>query len=232
MGLMDILNGMQNGPRGAKPPAGGSGSGGMSPMTMALIGLLAYKALKSFSGGQPGTGKPATGSIGGGTPGGLGDILGGMLGGKPGAAPTGAAPGSGAPAGGAPGGLGDILGGLLGGKPGAPSGGGLPGGLGGLLAGAGAGSVLSGGLGSLLKDLQDNGQGGAARSWVGTGPNEDIEPGDLGKALGADTINALTSQTGMSRAELLEGLSKQLPELVDKLTPDGRLPTEHEAARW
>src|SRR5262249_8546669 len=145
------------------------------------------------------------------------------------------APAGGAPAGGAPGGLGDILGGLLGGKPGAPSGGlpgGLPGGLGGLLAGAGAGSVLSGGLGSLVKDLQDNGQGDAAHSWVGTGPNEEIEPNDLGKALGADTINALTSQTGMSRDELLKGLSQQLPELVDKLTPNGRLPTEHEAARW
>ena len=44
MGLMDILNGMENGPRGAKQPTGssGSGSGGMSPMTMALIGLLAW----------------------------------------------------------------------------------------------------------------------------------------------------------------------------------------------
>ena len=45
MGLMDILNGMQNGPRGQQQGAP-AGSGGMSPMTMALLGLLAYKAIK------------------------------------------------------------------------------------------------------------------------------------------------------------------------------------------
>src|ERR1700730_18204060 len=90
MGLMDILNGMQNGPRGQRQPSTGSG-GGMSPMTMALIGLLAYKALKSFGGGQgaapAGAGRPAPlpsgGTVTAGNPGGgggLGDILGGLLG--------------------------------------------------------------------------------------------------------------------------------------------------------
>jgi len=44
MGLLDVLTGMRNGPRGS-----GSG-GGMSPITMALLGLLAYKAVKGFSG--------------------------------------------------------------------------------------------------------------------------------------------------------------------------------------
>src|SRR5260370_27127886 len=62
MGLMDILNGMQNGPRGQRQPTTGGG-GGMSPMTMALIGLLAYKALKHVGGGQgaapAGAGRPA-----------------------------------------------------------------------------------------------------------------------------------------------------------------------------
>ena len=51
MGLIDILNGMQNGPRGPSQSSGsGSGSGkgsGMSPIMMALLGLLAYKAVKS-----------------------------------------------------------------------------------------------------------------------------------------------------------------------------------------
>ena len=54
MGLMDVLNGMQNGPRG---PSAGT-KGGMSPITMAVIGLLAYKALKQFT-GAPKT-SPAT----------------------------------------------------------------------------------------------------------------------------------------------------------------------------
>ena len=46
MGLMDILNGMQNGPRGQQQQAPAGSGGGMSPMTMALLGLLAYKAIK------------------------------------------------------------------------------------------------------------------------------------------------------------------------------------------
>ena len=110
--------------------------------------------------------------------------------------------------------------------------GGLGGLLGGLLAGGAAGSVLGNGLDNLLKDLQSQGYGKAAQSWVGTGPNEAIPPGDLESALGADTLDALSSQTGMSRSELLQGLSQQLPEMVDQLTPDGRLPTEQEMSRW
>ena len=104
----------------------------------------------------------------------------------------------------------------------------LKGGLGGLLAGGAAGSVISGGLGDLLKQFQQNGQGEVANSWVGRGDNQPIAPGDLGKALGVDQINALASQTGLSRDELLKGLSQYLPDVIDHLTPDGRLPTEHE----
>jgi uncharacterized protein YidB (DUF937 family) len=190
MGLLDILNGMQNGP--SDPNAK---SEGMSPMTMAILALLAYKAVKHLGGSsQPGTPAPAPTSlpnntINAGLPGGLG---------------------------GGAGGLGDLL----------------KGGLGGLLAGGAAGSVLSGGLGDLLKQFQQNGQGEAANSWVSPGPNKQIAPGDLASALGADQINSLTSQTGLSREELLSGLSQHLPEVINHLTPDGRLPTESEISRW
>ena len=152
--------------------------------------------------------------------------------------PGGGANRAGAPGGG--GGLGDILGGMLGGgrpggtmagNAGAP-GGGLGGILGGLLGGAAAGSVLNGGLGQVLQDLQRSGQGRTAQSWVGRGENEQIAPDDLANALGADTISALTQQTGMPRDELLQGLSQNLPEFVDQLTPDGRLPSDDEAQRW
>jgi hypothetical protein len=50
MGLLDILNGMQNGPRGQPQPKSSGSSGGMSPIMTALLGLLAYKALKGRSG--------------------------------------------------------------------------------------------------------------------------------------------------------------------------------------
>lgn len=218
MGLLDILTGMQNGPRGQRQPSGSGSGGGMSPIMMALLGLLAYKAVKS---------------------GGLGNILGGGQPARPGGAdrPASLPPGGTANAGNAGGGgLGDLLGGLLGGGSGGARPGGslndlIPGGLGGLLGGAAAGSVLSGGLGSLIKDLQNSGQGRAAQSWVGTGPNQEVAPGDLEAALGADTLDTLSKQSGMKRDDLLAGLSQHLPGFIDQLTPNGRLPTEEEASR-
>ena len=154
--------------------------------------------------------------------------------------PGGGANRAGAPGGGGP--LGDLLGGLLGGgRPGGTTagaggneaGGGLGGILGGMLGGAAAGSVLNGGLGQVLQDLQRSGKGGAAQSWVGRGENEQIAPDEIpASALGADTISALTQQTGMARDDLPRGSSQNLPEFVDQLTPDGRLPSDAEAQRW
>ena len=186
MGLLDVLNGMQNGPRGPSTPSAPSDSGGgMSPMTMAILALLAWKAVKHFGGSQPGA-APAQAP-------------------SPGQVNTGLPRSSG-------GGLSDVL----------------KGGLGGLLAGGAAGSVLSGGLGDLLNQFQQKGQGDAANSWVGNGPNKQISPGDLASALGADQIDQLSSQSGMSRDQLLKGLSQYLPDAINHLTPDGRLPNEHE----
>lgn len=185
MGLLDVLNGMQQGPRGPSTPSSQS-SGGMSPITMAILGLLAWKAVKHLTGGQPGT--------------------------APGAAPAPSPSPTQASSGG---GIGDLL----------------KGGLGGLLAGGAAGSVLSGGLNDLLRQLDQSGHGETANSWVKPGPNKAISPGDLANALGADQIDHLTQQSGLSRDELLSGLSEYLPKVVDHLTPDGRLPTENELSR-
>jgi uncharacterized protein YidB (DUF937 family) len=183
---------------------------------MALLGLLAYKALKGRSGqaaypGGTGRSVPPGATASGGTPGaGLDDILGGLFGGKPGSAPGTATAGA---------------------KPGGSLGDLFPGGLGSVLGGAAAGSVLSGGLANIIKELQDSGHGRVAQSWVDDGPNEEIAPKDLGNALGSDALNTLSKQTGISMNDLLAGLSQHLPDLVDQLTPKGRLPTEGEAAR-
>lgn len=202
MGLLDVLNGMQNGPRGQQNP--NASSGGMSPITMAILGLLAYKAVKHFT-NQPGAAPTGQNAEPAAMPGQTGGDLGGLLSGG--------------------------LGGLLGGQN-ANAGGGLggllQGGLGGLLAGGAAGGVLSGGLNDLLGRLQQSGQGEAAKSWVSNEPNKAISPDGLANALGADRINMLTAQTGMSRDDLLAGLSEQLPEFVNQLTPHGRVPTEQE----
>ena len=91
MGLLDVLNGMQNEPRGQRDPT--ASSQGMLPLTMAVLGLLAYKAFKSFTGNQPsaetvgtprGTqpaARPGGPTHAGMSGGGLGDLLSGGLGG-------------------------------------------------------------------------------------------------------------------------------------------------------
>ena len=235
MGLMDILNGMQNGPRGQQQqaPAGSSG-GGMSPMTMALLGLLAYKAIKGgglgniLGGGGGSSPSPDPRGTTAGAPGGLGDILGGMLGGgAPAGRPVDPRATTQASTGG---GLGDLLGGLMGNTQAMP--GGLGGMLGGLLGGAAAGGALNSGLRNLIGDMEQNGQGDAARSWVSSGPNQPLPPGDLAQAIGADDIDAVSQQTGVPRDDMLAMLSQHLPDLVNQLTPNGRLPTDTEASRW
>ena len=150
---------------------GNRGRGGMSPIMLGLMGLLAYRTLK-------GKGK-------------LADMLGTN---QPSA-----------------------------GVDGAPTGGGL-------------GAALGGGsLGAGLKDLLDrfrqNGQEDKVQSWVSTDANKSIAPKEIEQALGEERIQWLMEQTGMPRDQLLDGLSGELPQAIDKLTPDGRIPTDEELSR-
>jgi uncharacterized protein YidB (DUF937 family) len=184
MGLMDVLRGMH----GQPPPAqerGGTGTG-MGPVTMALLGLLAYKAMKSFGGAQSSAPQTADGPPA-----------------RSADSDVNVAP---------PEDTGGGLGGLV------------KGALGGLLTGGAAGSILGGGLNDLVKQLQQSGLHEEANSWIGSGANKTIAPNDLGKALGDDQINAMMEHSGLSRDELLEGLSRHLPQLIDQLTPEGKVP--------
>ena len=67
--------------------------------------------------------------------------------------------------------------------------------------------------------------------WVGHGPNKQIAPPDLEKAIGPDVLENLSKLTGLSREDILSRLSKQLPEAVDKYTPEGRVPTATELSK-
>lgn len=87
----------------------------------------------------------------------------------------------------------------------------------------GAGGGLLGGLGELVDRFTQSGQGQKADSWVRQGPNEEVAPPDVERALGPDLIAAITRQTGLSRDELLERLSAVVPKAVDSSTPDGTL---------
>ena len=110
------------------------------------------------------------------------------------------------------------------------------GGLGGLLGqlglgGASAGGILSGGLGELLERFKQSGQVDTAKSWVNTGPNKPCTADQLEQAIGPEVLETLSRQTGLPRDELVSRLCRELPDAVDKYTPEGRLPTEAELSR-
>ena len=109
--------------------------------------------------------------------------------------------------------------------------GGQQAGLGGLLGslgGGGLGNLLGNGLSDLVKQFNGSGQGDLADSWVGTGPNKNVEPQQIEQAVGSDVLETLTKQTGLTRQEILDRLSRELPKAVDSYTPNGRLPTPDE----
>jgi uncharacterized protein YidB (DUF937 family) len=133
------------------------------------------------------------------------DKLAELLGGTGQAAP--APSGTGAAPGGPGGGLSGILGGLLGSQQNQAPGG-----------------FLHSGLGEMLERFQQAGHGAAAQSWVNQGPNQEIAPQHLEQAIGTDVLATLTQRTGLSRQELLSRLSRELPQAVDRYTPDGRMP--------
>lgn len=146
---------------------GGRHIGGMSPIQMGVLGLLAYKALKGKGG------------------------LAGMFG----SAQTPDSTNASSP------------GGMLG------------------------GGVLGGGLKDLLDRFRQSGHEDKVQSWVSKDSNKPIAPQELEQTLGEERIQWLMEQTGLPREELLAGLSKELPDTVDKLTPDGHVPSEEELSR-
>jgi uncharacterized protein YidB (DUF937 family) len=125
----------------------------------------------------------------------------------------------------------DKLAEMLGGKQSAPATsqgqtglGGLLGQIRGGLGAGGVGGLLSGGLGELVERFKKSGHADTVDSWVGTGPNKQIAPSQVEQAIGPDVLETLEKQTGLSREEILARLSRELPDAVDKYTPQGRLP--------
>ena len=86
------------------------------------------------------------------------------------------------------------------------------------------GADMSTGIGELIDRFRQNGQGATADSWIKTGPNKTVNDAEVEQALGPDLIDNLVRQTGLSRADLLSRLATVLPDVVDRMTPEGRLP--------
>src|SRR5499425_2853972 len=94
----------------------------------------------------------------------------------------------------------------------------------------GAGGLL-GGLGGLLNKLQQGGLSNETKSWVGSGQNQPVSPGQLGSALGPNIIKTLSQMTGVSEDQLTKQLSQGIPVIVNWMTPNGRLPTVAELSK-
>lgn len=91
--------------------------------------------------------------------------------------------------------------------------------------------TIVGGLGGLLKQFQQAGFGDAINSWINTGPNKSVAPGQVSDALGPEIIDTLSQRTGLPRDQVMAILSQVLPQVVAQLTPDGRLPTQREMSQ-
>ena len=84
-------------------------------------------------------------------------------------------------------------------------------------------------MSGLVNKLSNAGAGAQVNSWVGPGANQPIDPSHLGQALGPDVLSQLSARTGLTQQQLVEQLAQVLPQLVNNLTPNGRLPTAAEA---
>ena len=105
---------------------------------------------------------------------------------------------------------------------------GIPGNLRGMLEGTSIGDLLSGGLRDLVDAFKQKGHGDVADSWVGRGPNKEIAPHQLEQAIGPEVLETLSRHTGLTREELVSRLSTNLPNAIDRYTPEGRIPTPTE----
>ncbi len=131
--------------------------------------------------------------------------------------------------------LDQVLGGLMGGSGGNASpiqsvlmnmlGGGQQGNTGAPNQPAG-GAGMAGGLAGLLGSLQQAGLGNIAQSWIGNGSNQPVSPQQLHTALGDNQVQSMANQSGMAPHDFLTQLSQHLPNAVDGMTPNGRLPDE------
>jgi uncharacterized protein YidB (DUF937 family) len=98
------------------------------------------------------------------------------------------------------------------------------------IVGAGLVSVVNnvleqhGGVQGVISQFEKNGLGATVQSWVGTGPNQQISPEQVHKVLGPDLLQQLSEKSGVSVQDLTQKLAHLLPQVVDKMTPDGVVP--------
>ena len=81
-----------------------------------------------------------------------------------------------------------------------------------------------GGLGGLVQSFQQGGLGEIVNSWVSTGQNLPISAEQLQSVLGGGRLQDIAAQLGVSPQQAAGSLADLLPQVVDKLTPNGQVP--------
>ena len=91
-----------------------------------------------------------------------------------------------------------------------------------------ASMLMNGGLQKVLGRLQANGKGAEADSWVSTGENKEVAGADVREALDDDEITSIATKLGVSEDEAAEAVARVLPDVVDQVTPQGKVPADDE----
>jgi uncharacterized protein YidB (DUF937 family) len=92
-------------------------------------------------------------------------------------------------------------------------------------------AAASGGLNELVQRFEQSGMGDVIQSWIGSGPNKPIGTDELHRAISPGTVDRLSEQTGIEKGQLMPLLAQVLPHIVDRLTPNQRVPDESEVSR-
>jgi uncharacterized protein YidB (DUF937 family) len=82
----------------------------------------------------------------------------------------------------------------------------------------------TGGLQGLIQTFKEKGLGDAMSSWISTGENQSVSGDQIQHVLGGNFIQQIAQQLGSSKSEVAGSLSNLLPDIIDKLTPTGKLP--------
>lgn len=87
-------------------------------------------------------------------------------------------------------------------------------------------------LDSILDKFRSSGHDDKVGSWIGNGPNQPIQPHEVESTLGSQAVGQLQDQTGLPKDQLLQQLSQYLPQIIDKLSPGGKLPGAADRSHW
>ncbi len=82
----------------------------------------------------------------------------------------------------------------------------------------------TGGLSGLVETLKSKGLGDAVSSWIGTGQNQPVSADQIERALGSERVQEIAQKVGIPKEQISSGLATLLPQIIDRLTPKGKLP--------